>query len=529
MPTVSVSKSILRSFNRLFTDEELSALLFDFGLEVDEVTESAFKIEVPNNRYDLLCTNGIVQALQAYLDIKCYEDVHIQDAGLRVDADCNSRPFMACAVIQNIVLDEEGYAQLIKYQEMLGASLGKNREIVAIGLHDFDKIAFPLRYIEVPPSEASFQPLNFNSSVNGEALRESLKDTPQGRYCSLLGDRYPVLLNREGRILSLPPVINSEFSRISTETRNVFVDVTGTNFHKVNVALKHLIHNFRGDRVLSVNVNGNATPVFSNLKFQFPLAEINAELGLRLTADEACAYFRRMMHSTDCIESQITVRVSEARSDILHRVDLIEDVAIAHGFNNFERTLPAMPCIGAFHPLNAFADKLRAECALLGFLETQCLVLEQKTSPDQVSIASCRSAETQTLRRSLLPGLLKSVGANLHAELPIRLFEVGDVVDGVKNKRELCAVIAGKTAKIEEVQGALTQLLRKCHVVHEYDEEACGFYYPGRAGSARVGGVRVARFGVVGSDVCRQHNVPLACASFKVDVGRVFELFESAE
>lgn len=529
MPTVTVPKSILCSFNRLFADEELSALLFDFGLEVEEATESAFKIEVPNNRYDLLCTNGIVQALHAYIGIKCYEDVQTQDAGLLIVADCSSRPFLACAVIQNIVLDEESYGQLIKYQEMLGMSLGKNRETVAIGLHDFDKISFPLRYIEVPPSEASFRPLNFDLSVDGEALRESLKSTPQGRYCSLLGSRYPVLLNSDGRILSLPPVINSEHSRISPATRSIFVDVTGTNFHKVNAALKHLICNFRGDGVLSVKVNGSATPVLSNQKLQLTLAEINAELGLRLTEDEACAYLRRMMHSTDCNGSQIEVHISDARSDILHKVDLIEDVAVAHGFNNFERLLPTIPCIGALHPLNAFADKLRMECALLGFLETQCLVLEQRMSSDQVSIASCRSTETQTLRHSLLPGLLKSVSANLHAELPIRLFEVGDVVEGMENKRELCAVIAGKTAKIEEVQGALTLLLRKCHVVHEYGEEACSFYYPGRAGSARLGGVRVARFGIVSSDMCRQHHVPLACASFKMDVGRVFKLFESAE
>eukprot|EP00866_Antonospora_locustae_P001697 jgi/Antlo1/1697/2605 len=528
MPTVSVSKSILRSFNRLLADEELSTLLFDFGLEVDEVTDSAFKIEVPNNRYDLLCTNGIIQALQAYLSIKCYEDVHIQNSELLVVADCHLRPYIACAVIKNIVLDEEGYSQLIKYQEMLGTSLGKNRELVAIGLHDLDKITFPLQYTEVSPTEASFQPLNFDSSVDGEMLCDALENTPQGKFCSLLGDKYPVLLNSDGRILSLLPVINSEHSRISPATKNIFVDVTGTCFHKVNTALKHLIYNFRGDSVLSVKVNGNLTPVFSNLKFKFDLSEINAELGLRLTEDDACTYLRRMMHSTDQSGSEITVSVSDARSDILHKVDLIEDIAVAHGFNNFERTLPATQCIGTLLPLNAFADKLKAECAILGFLETQCLVLEQITSPDQVSITSCRSAETQTLRSSLLPGLLKSISANLHAELPIRLFEAGDVIDGVENKRELCAVIAGKTAKIEEVQGALTQLLRKCHIVHEYDEEACSFYYPRRAGSARVGDVCVARFGIVSSDLCQQYHVPLACASFKMDVRRVFELFESA-
>ncbi|KAL0263956.1 UNVERIFIED_CONTAM: hypothetical protein PYX00_010902 [Menopon gallinae] len=517
MPTVTVPKSTLRSFNKLFTDEELNSLLFDFGLEVDEVTETEFKIEVPNNRHDLLCTNGIVQALQAYLDIKCYEDVDVRDAGLLVSADCKSRPFVACAVIQNIVLGQDGYGELIKYQEMLGTSLGKHRQIVAIGLHDFDTIAFPLRYTEVPPSEATFRPLGFDASVKGESMREALKDVPQGRYCSLLGDVYPVLLDRDGSILSLPPVINSEHSKISPATRNVFVDVTGTSFCKVNAALKHLLYNFRGEGVLSVTVNGKTTPVFSNLKFQFTVAEISAELGLRLTEEEACAYFRRMMHRASRDGPYIAVRVSDARSDVLHKVDLVEDIAIAHGFNNFERMLPAMPCVGAFLPVNAFVDKLRMECALLGFLEAQCLVLEQKTSPDQVHIASCRSAETQALRSSLLPGLLKSVSANLHAELPIRIFEAGDVVDGVENKRELCGVVAGKTAKIEEVQGALTQLLRKCHVVHEYKEEACSFYYPGRAGAAQVGGVCVAHFGIVSGDVCRLHRVPLACASFKVD------------
>ena len=537
MPTISVPKSILHSFDKKYTEEEFDSMLFDFGLEVDEITETSFKIEVPANRYDLLCTNGLIQSLHSYLNGKSYEELEIKESEFQVFSNCKSRPFIACAIIRNINFNQEMYEQFIDYQDKLHQSIGRNRTLVSMGTHDFDKLSFPLQYTELPPEKISFRPFNSTSILKGENLTQFLKDTPLLKYCKLLDEKYPVIIS-DGNIMCLPPVINSWFSKISPETKNIFIDVTGTDFHRVNTALKLLLYNFRGYDVLSVNINNEiVTPVFENRCFYFSLSEINSETGLSLSKEEVFEHLKKMMHSVEDVslskislekekkeedDSLIRVKISDIRSDILHKADLIEDIEISYGFNNFKRSLPPVLTVGSSLPLNSFSRKLKTECTILGFLEVVGLVLEQRTSKNQIKIMD----HDISLRYSLLPSLLKAISSNQHVSLPIKVFEVGDKVHGIRNRRSLCCVIAGKVAKIEDIQGVLSQILQKCNISYEYSEEDDDSYYKGRGGVAKTNEEIIAKFGVVSAALCKTGKVPLACTSLEIDLERVFELFK---
>lgn len=528
MPTISVPRTILGCFEKQYSVEEFDSLLFDFGLEVDEITETHIKIEVPANRYDLLCTNGLVQSLQAYLGIKDYVDLDVKQSDLQVISTNESRPFIACAVIRNFVFDDDAYDQFIEYQERVHQSIGRNRTLVSMGTHDFDKIEFPALYTELVPSEISFKPLNSDDVLRGDEIRVFFRDSPLLKYCDLLGERFPVLMSNN-EVLSLPPVVNSAFSKITKQTRNIFVEVTGTDFNRVNTALKMMLYNFRGEDVLSVSVNYQTTPVFNNFTCNFSLREINAALGLDLTSDEVATRLTRMMHAPSLLSNDsIAVKVVDARSDVLHKVDILEDIAVAHGFNNFKRAFPPTRGIGRLLPESDFATKLRAECVSLGYLEMMCLALEQRSADAQLRISSPKSVECQSLRQSLVPGLLRSISANQHASLPIKIFELGDVVEISTNKRRLCCASAAKVARIEEIQGSLTQLLRKCGVAVAYEESDDAAFYKGRAGVAVADGVALARFGIVSGALCAAHKVPFATTALEINVDALFDAFRKA-
>lgn len=552
MPTVTVPKSILKSFKKKYNDDEFNSMLFDFGLEIDEITETSYKIEIPANRYDLLCVNGLVNSLKCYLEGDTYQDLNYLESELQVTSDCETRPFIACAIIKDFQFTQETYDDLIDYQERIHAFIGQDRSVVAIGIHEFDRLKFPIRYTELRPTNIRFRPFNSNNILRGESIKEFLKDSPLLKYCDLLEDnRYPVLIS-DSNILSLPPIINSNYSKISLETKNIFIEATGTDFNKVNLALKLLLYNFRGSHALSVKVNNVSTPIFNNISFYFYLSEINKELDLSLSGEEVLVHTRRMMHNSYIVppskyskikrnlaslkigstlgepkfDSLIKVITFDVRSDVLHKVDILEDICISYGFNNFSRSFPLTFSTGSILPINSFADKLRYECCILGFLEILGLVLGNKTSPDQINILHSKSSECESPRNSLIPSLLKSVSYNSHASLPIKIFEVGEVIENTVNKLHLSCLIAGKVAKIEEIQGVLSCILKKCNVKnYEYDEKDSKFYYKRRGGVAKYKNIIIANFGVISGEMCREYKVPLACVGLTVYLEEIFKVF----
>ncbi|KAG5859899.1 phenylalanyl-tRNA synthetase subunit beta [Encephalitozoon hellem] len=556
MPTLVAEKQRIQGQLQMeFGDDQFERILFDFGLELDGVMEeegkTMYKIDIPANRYDLLCTEGLCYALKAFLSIEKYEDIKIEEGEIVVHkAGGEERPHIACAVVKGVDLLSEGaYKSFIDYQDKLHLTIGRNRTIVSMGTHDLDKIEAPVFYKSEVPDKIVFKPLNADEEMSARELTSYFPPGSKiGKYMKLIekNERYPYFSDSNGTVMSLPPVINSDATKISPETKNIFIDITGTDFHKVNTALKLLLGCFRGKRIESVVVmdgdKRTRTPVMHNHSYTVKLGEINKSLGLDISLEVAKTYMERMMHRASMVDQDtLNVKVHDIRSDVIHKCDLIEDLAIAHGFNNFKRELPSVVTVGSEDPLNKFSDKLRAELSIMGFDEALTLTLlsheENAIDGDKaVVLMNPKSVGYEVCRTSLIPGLMKTIASNLHMKLPFKLFEVSDVVlldkenkCGARNSRRLAVVYSGHTPCLEEIQGSLSLLLEKCGIQPSYSPYDDPIrYIKNQSALVIAGNTTIGSIGVCNPEICRAFKVPYAASFLEVDVEKLFSVYTEA-
>ncbi|ADM11375.1 phenylalanyl-tRNA synthetase subunit beta [Encephalitozoon intestinalis ATCC 50506] len=554
MPTLIVKKKKVQELlQREFDDHWFERTLFDFGLELDDTVEEEgecmYRIDIPANRYDLLCTEGLCYALRVFLSMEEYEDIEIEEGRVSVyKSGGRERPCVACAIVRGVDFrSEETYRSFIDYQDKLHLTIGRNRTLVSMGTHDLDKIQAPIFYRSETPDRIVFKPLSADRRMSAQELSSYFAPGSKiGKYMKLIekNEKYPYFEDSKGTVLSLPPVINSDATKIDLETKNVFIDVTGTDFHRVNTALKLILGCFRGKRIESVEIlDGDErirTPIMHNHLYTLELDEINRRLGLDLSLEVAKTYMERMMHKASIVDGKtLQVKVHDIRSDVIHKCDLIEDVAIAHGFNNFKRELPLISTIGSEDPLNRFSDKLRMELSIMGFDEALTLTLlsRQENIIDgdlAVVLMNPKSIGYEVCRTSLIPGLMKTVASNLHVKIPFKLFEVSDVVlldkenqSGARNSRRLAALYCGHSPCLEEVQGSLSLLLEKCGVQPSYTPHDDPIRYLKNQGAfVVVEGIPIGSIGVCNPEICRAFKVPYAASFFEIDAEKLFSVYK---
>ena len=227
-----------------YSEEEFENECFDFGIELDDVVEengvTKFKIDIPANRYDLLCVEGLSRALNVFRQRVNYSKFIVKPGSERliVDKSVNSvRPYCVGPVLRNIKFDQEVYNSFILLQDKLHQNIGRERSLVAIGTHDLDTIQGPFKYQALPPNEIKFKALNQENEMCVPEMFEGFKQTYLKPYVQLLENSpvYPLITDKNGIILSLPPVINGDHSKITLNTRNVFIDITATDIEKAKI------------------------------------------------------------------------------------------------------------------------------------------------------------------------------------------------------------------------------------------------------------------------------------------------------
>lgn len=571
MPSVSVDKiELMALIGKQIDDAALESTVFDFGVELDDIYEERgrimYKFDVPANRYDLLCIEGFSRALRAYMGVEPYQDLKV--VGMERDLvtvrkhQTHERSHIACAIIKGIEFTDSSYNRFIDYQDKLHCSIGRNRSLVAIGTHDLSKIDGKIEYSSINLKDINFVPLANKSekaAINGADLEEHFRnDRKISKFFSLLSDKSKaVAFTCNGEVMSIPPIINSEKTKISKETRDVFIDVTGTDFNKVNTALKLILYNFRGREVHPVKIldaggqTAVVTPVFSNYTYTITPERVFKKLHLDLGTTQIQGLLERMAYKASIRDGNVVVDVPDVRSDVMHECDIMEDIAVSYGFNNFEKRVPSICTVGHEEPLNKFSDKVRLELALSGYNEVLTLTLlsrqENFVDPKSaVVLSNPKSREYEVVRTSLLPGILKSISSNLHAKIPVKVFEVADVVllsdateEGARNERRACAVIASHRSLLEDVQGPLSLVLEKCGFRFEYvalendissysseEYEAISSTYLENQGAfVKVDGEVVGTIGVLHPGICHKFGIPYAASSFEINVDSLFNRF----
>lgn len=230
----------------------------------------------------------------------------------------------------------------------------------------------------------------------------------------------------------------------------------------------------------------------------------------------------------------------------------MEDVAIAYGFNNLAKTFPDKSAtVGQQFPINKLSDIVRRETAMAGFTECMPLILcsreenfawLRKTDDSMaVTLANPKTIEYQIARTSLLPGCLKTIRANRKHALPIKLFEVSDVVfknlsleRQANNQRNYCAVIASTTSNFEVIHGLLDRIMKMLSVnlvpkssdqagywIEEGDDAT---FFPGRNAFVQyrkapgVQAQKIGVFGVLHPEVMQKYEIPLSASALEINV-----------
>ena len=434
--------------------DELEYDLQWIGLDLEDIDkeEQKIKIEYDPNRPDFSSPEGIARALQGYYEVKLGVpkfDIKQSKVVINVDPSVKQvRPYIVCGVVRNIDLDEEEVATLMNIQEHLHWAVGRDRKKVAIGVHDLDKVKPPYKYTAVKPDSVSFTPLHGDGYPMN--LEEILLLHEKGiEYAKILDgkDVYPIIFDANNEVLSFPPIINGVLTTVTEETKNLFLDLTGTDFNAVNLALNILSTTLSdmGATIESVKViyEGEkeiTTPNLDSIKWEVEIDYINSYLGLKLTPSEMIKCLQKVR--LDAEESKkkgyLDVYIPAFRGDVMHTVDLTEEVAIGYGYFNIPKTIRE-GCIGEYHPIQTFSDKVRRIMIGAGYLEVLNFILtsseKQYTKMKQifdesklVQIANPISKEYNTTRTSILPNLMDTLRYNRSEEKPIRIFEVGDII-----------------------------------------------------------------------------------------------------
>ncbi|KAI5668191.1 hypothetical protein M9H77_18044 [Catharanthus roseus] len=589
MPTVSVGRDrLFEALGRTYTKEEFDELCFQFGIELDDVTtekaiirkekhldeeeasedeEVIYKIEVPANRYDLLCLEGLAQALRIFNMVDPIPTYRVKDLSTGSMLEMHVKPetsrirqYVVCAVLRGITFDEARYNSFIDLQDRLHQNICRRRTLVAIGTHDLDTIEGPFSYEALKPSEINFVPLKQTRNFCADELMEFYKsDLKLKKFLHIIEHSpvFPVIYDRNRTVLSLPPIINGAHSAISLKTKNVFVECTATDLTKANIVLNTMVtmfsvyckRKFEVEPVKVIYPDGRSFvyPDLSVYHMDVPLPYIMSIVGVHLQENEVARLLNKMqLHVVKSVPADnsvnFVVAVPPTRSDILHPCDVAEDVAIAYGFNEIPKRRPS-----SLKPLtlNQLSDLIRMEIAMVGYTEVLTWILcsykenfTMLNRKDDQSTAvingNPRSADFEVVRTSLMPGILKTVGHNKDHPKPIKIFEVGDVVlldktkdVGASNRRHLAALYCGANSGFELIHGLVDRIMEVTGTPFVSPTDKSGYYIessddpeflPGRQASIIYKGKHLGTFGIVHPEVLDNFDIPDPCSFVELNL-----------
>jgi phenylalanyl-tRNA synthetase beta chain len=487
MPVINFTyQNLYQLIGSQMDNQELIDLLPMIGSDIDDYDDDNLKVEFFPNRPDHFSVEGIARTLKGFMGIELgipkYE-MNPSGTSITIDPGLEDiRPYAACAIVEGVKFDNEKLAQIMEFQEDLHWVLGRDRKKVAIGIHNLDVITPPFYYKAADPKEHSFVPLETDEEMN---LQEILGKHTKGRkYAHILEgyDKYPLIVDAKGNVLSMPPIINGELTKLTTETANVLVDVTGTDEKAVNQALNIITTSLAeaGGKIKTLkNVYEDKTlelPDLTPKKMLLTVENARNMIGINSSGDEIITMLGRVRLDAEAVnEDEIAVYIPPYRIDVLHEVDIIENVAIGYDFRKIESRLPDVSTVASEDPRKKFENRIREIMIGMGFTEVMSLMLTSEeqhyhkmnlTEDKRVVVAQPISQDRTMIRKSLLNGLMEFLEDNTHEELPQKIFEVGEVVyldeateTQTRGVGKLAALITHSTANFTEIKSVTASVL----------------------------------------------------------------------
>ncbi len=571
MPTISIEQKLLRqllSRNGIEHDiEKMANELPLLGTDIDTCDEQTLDIEIFPDRPDLLSGETLAKAIRPFLYGAMSEpelDVEIGPVKMTVDSELEHiRPVILGAIVRNVETGksaeekDEFIKALMDHQEKLHFALGRGRRRASIGVHDLSKISPPF-HVKAMPSSTSFSPL---ASTEEMTLDQILTSHPKGiDYAHLLKDMnvYPIIFDSNNEVLSFPPIINGNQTTVSHSTSDFFIDVTGWDRRACESSLMLIALQLaeRGGRIESVEVTGfdgsvEHLPQSTPLEHQVTERLLDGLLGRSLNDDEISTAINRMggrylgrnkaseiTNSTvtkmsDIIEGDTVLRFAMPRwrFDILHPVDLVEDVAIGHGYEDLGTDVPKAPLTAIPRSDNHIRRRLRESLQGLGLMQIQSLTLSNDFDQfeamrwppmgEVTRITNPITIDHTLLRQYLLPGLFRLMASNRHHDLPQAVYELGSVIRDHTNSERFAFLVAEQGGGFAAIRGRIQALLNDLGSTDYIIEPLSGEMGPwlaGRCAKVVINGVHVGCFGEIDPAVSHQYelSVPLNGAEFDI-------------
>lgn len=444
MPVVTVYfERLFSMLNGSISREELIDKIPYLSLDIEEITDEYIRIEYNPNRPDFSTDYGLARALNSFLQFKSKSDSYIineSDISITVDRSTSKvRQYIVAALVKDINLDDESIRQIINMQEDLHNGIGRKRRKVSIGIHNFNVIKPPIYYKTV---DENFSFVTLNNS-KASTIREILDDTDVGKsYGHILSENsiYPILVDSADGVLSFPPIVNGDLTRLTNETRNLFIDITGTDLNAVNNALSVLFTTLAdaGGQVHSVKVNYGEqsliTPKINSNKLPVDLSYAKSLLGLDISEKDAIGYLQRCGMNSIIENNTVMVKPPPYRFDLIHPVDLVEEIAIGYGVNNITPTIPSTNLAGNPNNKQRIISTVREVLIGLGLIETMTFglisneqLIKSNMKDEQIKVVETKSIEHEILKKSNIPSILHTLSRNIHNSYPQRIFELARI------------------------------------------------------------------------------------------------------
>ena len=548
MPVITFKYQDLKDLGIDMEKDELIDTLPMMSSDIEDFDDEEIKVEFFPNRPDNLSVEGVARSFKGFIGQEVgFPDYKVEESGeyVTVDEDVAAiRPYIAFAKIDNVDFSGDKLKYIMDFQENLHWVIGRDRKKVAIGIHNADVVNSPIKYIATPKDANAFVPLEKDIAMTPE---EVLTEHDKGKdYAHLIQDfeKYPLILDKDDNVLSMPPIINGELTKIKEDVHNIIVDVTGTDEKAVNQSLNIICSSFAevGGQIKSMEVKYEdktiVTPDLTPQEMNVHVDTANELIGgINLTAEDIKELLLKTRFDAEIIsENEVKAIIPSYRVDILHEVDIVENIAVQYHINDVVAKLPDINTVAYENNWFKAESTIREVMIAMGFQEVMSLMLtneeahyekmNQEEKP-HVQVARPITIDRTMIRTSLINSLMEFLEDNKHEDLPQKIFEIGDVLyldETKENKtvssKKLAAVVCHSSANFTEIKSIVSSVLSNLGYTMEIKDSENKTFIEGRAadvvGEAQKGRVE-GFFGEISPEVITNFTLDYPVIAFEIE------------
>ncbi len=545
MPTITLNRKVFENLvGKKLPDKELRERISYLGTDLDSVDKDEIIVEIFPNRPDMLSEQGFARAFSSFMGVKTgLRKYKIKESELKVFAKNlpPEWPYAAAAVAKNVKLSDEKIREIIQIQEKMDATLFRRRKSGGIGFYPLGKIKFPVTFTGEDPKKIKFRPLEYPAELTA---RQILEHHPTGRKYRHLCEhwkRFTVFRDSRGVTMSMPPIINShETGKIDEDTKEMFIEATGNNLESVRTSINIIATMLAdmGAEVYSVEMVYPGTkfrsPDLTPKKMEIDRNYVNRLLGLELSEKQISSMLEKMGYGYE----KGKVLVPAYRADVMHMMDLVEDIAIAYGYDKFQPAVPSISTIAQEDEFSVFKRKVARVMTGLGMLETSTYHLTKEENMNKkmlsgmkfIEIENAKNSDHDILRSWIIPSLMEVLGKNTRHEYPQSIFEIGGCFKkgggetGVEEFSRLGASLSGKDITFTDIKQVLDFLFSSLGMKYEIEETEHPSFIPGRVGRVSVKGKGVAYIGEIHPQVLENWGIGQPVSCFELNLTDLFSL-----